>query len=143
MPPVSRRIRIKSAGTRARTGKRYFRINYNSSKPKQYRTSTKARNGMKMLRIATNVPKSSDIRLRYNQTVLLKGNTDEQYRFRVQMNNPDGNGSPDLVDEISGAPTIFTNTATNLSQQMNDLFDQGTGVTLELITTVVNQNNML
>lgn len=125
MPPVrSRRVYIKSAATRARTGKKYFRINYNSSKPTHYRTYTKAKNGMKMLRIATNVPKASDIRLRYNQTILLKGNTEEQYRFRIQMNNPDGNGTADLISEISGAPTIATNTAQNLSLQMNDLFDQ-------------------
>ena len=40
------------------------------------------------------------------------------------MNNPDGNGTADIIQEISGAPTVFTNTAVNLSTQMNDLFDQ-------------------
>ncbi len=126
MPPLSR-----GRATHARQQKgRRRKVNFNSSKPISYRSNTKAKNGMGMLRIATNVPKHSNIRLRYNQTVLLRGNTEEQYRFRVQMNNPMGTpptsgGNPvDLITEISGAPTVYTNLANNLSAQMSDLFDQ-------------------
>lgn len=127
MPPI-KRSRASLRPVRAPYKRHHFgrkrTVNYASSKPRQYRVNTKAKNGMSMLRIATNVPKSSNIRLRYNQTVLLRGNTEEQYRFRVQMNNPIGQGPVDLIEEISGAPTVYTNLSNNLSQQMNDLFDQ-------------------
>lgn len=127
MPPIKRRsasVRSARPGVKRHHFGRKTKVNYASSKPRQYRVNTKAKNGMSLLRIATNVPKQSNIRLRYNQTFLLKGNTEEQYRFRVQMNNPNGQGPVDLIEEISGAPTITTNTALNLSQQMSDLFDQ-------------------
>jgi len=131
MPPLTRGNRkppgywAGSSSNRRPAKRRGRKVNYASSKPRQYGASTRGKSGpMNMLRIATNVPKSSNIRLRYNQTVLLRGNTEEQYRFRIQMNNPNGQGPVDLISEISGAPTVFTNAALNLSQQMNDLFDQ-------------------
>lgn len=127
MPPVSRGRAAHARQQNARKGRK---VNYNSSKPIRYKSNTRAKNGMGFLRIATNVPKSSNIRLRYNQTILLRGNTEEQYRFRVQMNNPLGTsatsgGNPvDLITEISGAPTVYTNLANNLTAQLSDLFDQ-------------------
>jgi len=132
MPPTSRGRASHSRHQSARSGKgraahnlqRGQRAKYNTAKPITYRINTKGKSGMGLLPIATNVSKSSVIRLRYNNTYLLKGNTEEQYRFRIQMNNPDGNDNPDLISEITGAPTVFTNTAANLSPQMTELFDQ-------------------
>lgn len=109
---------------RARGGT-VIRFPKKTTKPIRYKTSNKAKSSMSLLKIATNVPKSSMIRLRYNQTFLLKGNTSEQYRFRVLMNDPlAGQGTGDIVQEVSGAPVVVTNTQDNLNSEQAELFTQ-------------------
>lgn len=129
MPPIryrnGQRIAIKSASTRARTGKKYMRIRYNTSRPRTYRTYNRGKNTKALLPIATNVPRHSEIRLQYNQTMLVTQGGTEQYRFRVLMNNPSGTaGANKIVTENTNAFVTSTNTSDNLYSEMLELFGQ-------------------
>ena len=122
MPPVRRQTTMNRWLKKKGTGKR---VNYKSTRPIKYKTQNRGKSSMSLLRIATNVPKTSFIRLRYNQTFLLKGNTTEQYRFRILMNDPSASqNTADIVTEVSGAPVIVTNTSDNLTDEQAELFTQ-------------------
>lgn len=122
MPPVKRKRTLPVVPVRYRNTPLH---RFNKSKPRKYSTANRARNSTALLKIATNVPVFSRIRLRYNQTFLIRQGGTEQYRLKVLMNNPGGTaGVNKLITENTNAFVTNTNTDDNLNNEMLELFGQ-------------------
>ncbi|AXH76895.1 MAG: putative capsid protein [Circoviridae sp.] len=137
MPPV--RTRPTRITDYPRVFKRRKRLFNKSSKPRTYKTGNKGKRSTALLKIATNVPIYSRIRLRYNQTMLVRQAGTEQYRFRVLMNNPTGTVNANkLVTENTNAFVTSTNSDDTLYDEQLELFGQYDHAVVESSTATMS-----